>query len=104
MPKDMYVYIVTNKRHGTLYIGVTNDLVRRVWEHRTHAISGFTDRYNLTRLIWYEHHVEPAAAIRREKALKRWSRDWKIELVEQANPDWVDFWQEISGQPDLHHR
>lgn len=81
---------MTNKRHGTLYIGVTNDLHSRVWQHRTHALPGFTDRYNLTRLVWFEHHLEPAEAIRREKALKRWKRDWKIDLIAASNPGWRD--------------
>ena len=97
MPKDMYVYILSNKTRGTLYIGVTNDLLRRMWEHRTHAPSGFTDRYNLTRLIWYEQYAEPADAIRREKALKRWNRAWKIDLIEKTNPGWRDLWQDICG-------
>ena len=71
MPKDMFVYIVTNKPRGTLYIGATGNLTHRVWQHRTHAVAGFTDLYNLTRLVWFEPHREPRAAIQREKSLKR---------------------------------
>ena len=95
--KDMYVYIVTNKPHGTLYIGVTNDLRRRVWQHRAHAIRGFTDRYHLTQLIWFEHHDDPTQAIRREKALKHWNRAWKIGLIGALNPGWRDLWEDIGG-------
>lgn len=97
MPKDMYVYMMTNKPQGTLYIGVTNDLPRRIWEHRTHAVSGFTDRYNLERLVWFEHHTDPAAAIQREKSLKHWYRDWKITLIEKTNAQWRDLWPDISA-------
>jgi putative endonuclease len=97
MPKEMFVYIVTNKPRGTLYIGMTGNLVHRIWQHRTHALPGFTDRYNLTRLVWFEPHCEPLEAIRREKALKRWYRDWKVALVERGNPGWRDLWEDIGG-------
>ncbi|RVT83530.1 GIY-YIG nuclease family protein [Rhodobacteraceae bacterium CCMM004] len=93
----MYVYLMTNRPRGTLYLGVTGDLVRRVWQHRTHAAPGFTDRYNLERLVWFEPHAEPGLAIQREKSLKRWRRAWKIALVEQANPRWQDLWDEIAA-------
>ncbi|WP_109669662.1 GIY-YIG nuclease family protein [Roseicyclus mahoneyensis] len=93
----MFVYMMTNKPDGTLYIGVTNDLVRRVHEHRTHAVKGFTDRYNLERLVWFEPHDSPTEAIRREKALKSWNRAWKVDLIETANPGWRDLWDEIIG-------
>ncbi|MBQ0752144.1 MAG: GIY-YIG nuclease family protein [Roseovarius sp.] len=97
MPTDMYVYIVTNKPRGTLYIGVTGDLRNRVWQHRRHILDGFTDRYNLERLVWFEPHTKPTLAIQREKSLKRWYRDWKIALIEQSNPQWRDLWQDICG-------
>ena len=97
MPKEMFVYIVTNKPRGTLYIGMTSNLVHRIWQHRTHALPGFTDRYNLTRLVWLEQHSEPREAIRREKALKRWARNWKIALVERENPGWRDLWEDGCG-------
>ena len=87
---------MTNRPRGTLYIGVTGDLVRRTWEHRTHATPGFTDRYNLERLVHFEGFEEPSEAIRREKALKRWRRDWKIALIEKGNPQWRDLWEEIT--------
>ena len=91
------VYIVTNKPRGTLYIGMTGNLAHRLLQHRTHALPGFTDRYNLTRLVWFEMHFDFGEAIRREKALKRWCRGWKIALVEGGNPGWCDLWPGISG-------
>lgn len=92
----MSVYIMSNRPRGVLYLGVTGDLIRRVWQHRTHSVPGFTDRYNLERLVWFEMHAEPAQAIRREKALKRWNRDWKVALIEEVNPVWRDLWSEIA--------
>ena len=86
---------MTNRPQGTLYIGVTGDLAQRVWQHRTHALPGFTDRYNLERLVWFEGHDTPSAAIQREKSLKRWRRQWKLELVAARNPDWRDLWDGI---------
>jgi len=93
----MFVYIMTNRPNGTLYTGVTNDLIRRAHEHRTHLNKGFSDRYNLEKLVWFEQHSAPAEAIRREKAIKKWNRAWKIELIEKQNPDWHDLWHEIAG-------
>ncbi len=93
----MFVYMMTNRPQGTIYTGVTGDLVRRVHEHRNHATRGFTDRYNLERLVWFEPHCRPDTAIRREKAIKHWSRQWKVQLIEAENPDWRDLWLEISG-------
>ena len=95
--KFSYVYVVTNKRRGVLYIGVTTDLVRRISEHRQSLIPGFSKRYNLTRLVWYEIHEDVRAAIRREKNLKRWYREWKIALIEKSNPEWRDLFEEMSG-------
>jgi putative endonuclease len=92
-----YVYIMTDRPNGTLYVGVTNDLLRRVQEHRTHQVAGFTARYNLTRLVHYETHETAPLAIQREKALKRWSRAWKVALIEQDNPDWRDLFDEIAS-------
>ncbi len=97
MTRHPAVYIVTNKPRGTLYIGMTGDLTHRLWQHRTHALPGFTDRYNLTRLVWAEIHCEFGEAIRREKTLKRWYREWKIALVETRNPEWRDLWPELCG-------
>ncbi|MBO6783001.1 MAG: GIY-YIG nuclease family protein [Alphaproteobacteria bacterium] len=90
-----YVYILTNRRHGTLYVGVTNDIVRRVHEHRTGATDGFTKQHDLHRLVFFETHETVPLAIEREKQLKRWKRDWKIELIEAANPDWDDLYPGI---------
>ncbi|MEO0428265.1 MAG: GIY-YIG nuclease family protein [Pseudomonadota bacterium] len=92
----MFVYIMASKRNGTLYIGVTNDLVRRVHEHRTDARPGFTRRYGVKRLVWFESAECPRAAIQREKTLKKWRRDWKLALIERTNPGWRDLWPEIT--------
>jgi putative endonuclease len=85
-----YVYILASRRHGTLYLGVTNDLVRRVHEHKTKAARGFTSRYGVDRLVWFEIYEDPISAITREKDIKKWRRDWKIRLIEEGNPDWLD--------------
>ena len=97
MPNRMHVYIVTNRPRGTLYIGVTGNLALRAWQHRTHALPGFTDRYNLERLVWAEEHPCPRTAIQREKSLKRWRRDWKIALIERENPGWRDLWETLAS-------
>ena len=91
------VYIMTNRRHGTLYIGVTSDLVRRVDEHRQGTIEGFTRRYGLKRLVWYELHETMSMAIQREKSLKRYARDWKCNLIERLNPDWSDLFPSLTN-------
>ena len=91
------VYILASRRHGSLYIGFTSDLAGRVWQHRNHVIDGFTDRYNIERLVWYEVHDDPEAAIQREKSLKRWNRAWKIALIEKDNPDWLDLYPSLFG-------
>ena len=85
-----YVYLLASRPHGTLYCGVTNDLVRRVAEHRSGGADSFTRRYNVFRLVWYEAHSEIAEAILREKRIKRWRRAWKVELIEGENPVWKD--------------
>ena len=86
------VYILCNRRNGTLYVGVTSNLAGRVWQHRNHVFEGFTKRYDVTCLVWYEPHPTMASAIRREKAIKEWKRVWKLRLVERSNPDWKDLW------------
>jgi putative endonuclease len=91
------VHILASHRHGTLYVGVTSDLVKRVWQHREHVIEGFTAQHAIIRLIWYETHDAMESAILREKRLKAWKRQWKLELIESNNPYWLDLWPEISG-------
>ena len=91
-----YVYLTASQKHGTLYLGVTNNLVRRIYEHKTKAVSGFTSRYNVTRLVWFECYDDPTNAIVREKDIKKWRRDWKIRLIEEENPDWADLYSSIT--------
>ncbi|MGE0151952.1 MAG: GIY-YIG nuclease family protein [Reyranellaceae bacterium] len=95
MGSTFFVYIMASKPRGTLYVGVTGDLMRRVWEHRNDAFPGFTREYQVKRLVWYEQHETAAAAIQREKRLKKWKRDWKIELVEKTNLDWDDLYERL---------
>jgi putative endonuclease len=94
-PKQPAVYIMANSERGTLYIGVTGDLKRRVWEHREGVVEGFTERYGLSRLVWFEHHPDFPTAIAREKQLKKWNRAWKLELIEAHNPAWRDLWNDL---------
>jgi putative endonuclease len=91
-----YVYILASRPRGTLYIGVTNDLVRRVYEHRNDLVAGFTAQYEVHRLVYYEIYGDVYEAITREKRLKRWRRSWKIELIEKHNEDWNDLWPSIA--------
>jgi putative endonuclease len=92
-----HVYILASRKHGTLYIGVTNDIARRVWEHRQGCGSRFVKRYRVTRLVYVETHSEIACAIQREKTMKEWPRAWKIRLIERANPEWEDLYDLLSG-------
>jgi putative endonuclease len=91
-----YVYFLASGKHGTLYVGVTRDLVRRVYEHKQKVVPGFTSRYSVDRLVWYEVYDDPTNAIIREKELKKWRRDWKIRLIEEMNPDWADLYDGIA--------
>lgn len=91
------VYILSSKPRGTLYIGVTSDPVQRVWQHKNDLAEGFTKRYGVHRLVWYEVHPSMETAITREKALKKWNRAWKIELVEKTNPTWADLYDDIAA-------
>jgi putative endonuclease len=93
--KTFCVYMMASKKNGTLYIGVTNDLVRRVWEHKHNIIQGFTQKYNIHKLVWFEATSDINAAIVREKRMKKWRRQWKIDLIEKENPEWVDLYDEI---------
>lgn len=90
MSKEGYVYILASKRNGTLYIGVTGNLARRVGEHKDHVVDGFTKKYGVERLVWYEACGSIEQAIIREKQLKKWNRDWKLTLIEKDNPEWND--------------
>lgn len=92
-----FVYMMTNAWNGTLYVGVTNDLVRRAYEHRNGLVPGFTKRHGLKTLIWQEDHTDIEAAIHREKAIKKWRRAWKIALIEETNPHWTDLWSMLVG-------
>jgi putative endonuclease len=91
-----HVYMLASRRHGTLYLGVTNDLARRVGEHKARRVPGFTATYDVTRLVWYETFERIDEAIAREKALKKWRRDWKIRLIEEMNPDWSDLYASLN--------
>ena len=91
-----YVYLTASRKHGTLYLGVTNNLVRRVYEHKAKITPGFTARYNVVRLVWYESYDDPTNAIARGKDIKKWRRDWKIRLIEEENPDWSDLYPSIA--------
>jgi putative endonuclease len=90
-----WVYIMTNRPNGTVYVGVTNDLARRVWEHREGAVEGFTTRYGLKRLVFAEHHDEIHTAIQREKTIKHWPRLWKLRMIAAQNPNWDDLYEKL---------
>ena len=91
-----YVYILANKRNGTLYIGMTDDLVRRVWQHREGTIEGFTKAYSVRNLVWFEEHSTRESAFTRERQMKKWNRNWKLREIESSNPEWRDLWEEIA--------
>ena len=89
------VYILASSRNGTLYIGVTSDLVKRIWEHKNDLVPGFTNKYHVHHLVWYEIHEEMESAILREKQLKKWNRTWKLRLIEDMNSNWKDLYEDI---------
>ena len=89
------VYLLASKRNGTLYVGVTSDLVKRVWEHKNDLVEGFTAKYGVHLLVYYEMHADMLGAITREKQIKKWDRSWKLKLVERNNPEWKDLWPEV---------
>lgn len=95
--KQPAVYILASERNGTLYVGVTSNLLARTWQHREHVHDGFTHRYNVTMLVWYELHATMDTAITREKQLKKWNRAWKLRLIQEINPRWRDLWEDIVG-------
>ncbi len=94
--KQPCVYILTSKRNGTLYVGVTSNLAQRVWQHKNDLAEGFTKRYGVHSLVWYESHDTMESAIAREKALKEWQRRWKLELIEKDNPKWRDLYEDLA--------
>ncbi|MDQ8023029.1 MAG: GIY-YIG nuclease family protein [Moraxellaceae bacterium] len=91
------MYILASQRNGTLYVGVTSDLVKRVWQHRSDAVPGFTLQHEVHALVWYEQHETMRSAITREKQIKQWRRAWKLRLIETGNPYWRDLWDGIQG-------
>ena len=99
MNQNYYVYIVASKKNGTLYIGITNDLEKRVWQHQNKQIKGFTEKYGVGKLVYFEIYIDPVNAIQREKRLKKYSRQWKINLIEKENPRWIDL--TLKWQPGL---
>ncbi len=93
--KQYYVYILASKKNGTLYIGVTSDLVKRIYEHKNNLVEGFSKEYNVHSLVYYELHQEIEEVILREKQMKKWNRKWKMRLIEEKNPEWKDLYNEI---------
>jgi len=97
MAKQFYVYILASKPNGTLYTGVTSNLIQRVWQHKHDVIQGFTRKYNVKTLVYYEVHENAESALTREKKIKRWRRAWKLDLIEDSNPEWRDLYDDILG-------
>jgi len=95
MEKQAVVYILASGYNGTLYIGVTSNLIQRIWQHKDDLVEGFTKKYGVHLLVYYELHEQMLTAIQREKQLKKWNRQWKINLIEKINPTWKDLWQEL---------
>jgi putative endonuclease len=96
--KQPAVYLLASQRNGTLYVGVTSDLIKRIWQHRNHVVEGFTAKCHVELLVWFEQHESMVSAIGREKAIKKWNREWKLNLIEKSNPDWQDLWPVITGE------
>ena len=94
------LYLLASQRNGTLYIGVTSNLIQRIWQHREGLAEGFAKKYRVKTLVWYEQHATMERAIAREKALKKWNRAWKLRLIEETNPQWRDLWPEINGETE----
>mgnify|MGYP005847013909 CR=1 FL=1 len=95
MMKNYYVYILSSKRNGTLYTGVTSDIAKRVYEHKNGMVEGFTKKYCIHNLVWYEIHTSIESAITREKQIKKWKRVWELKLIERENPNWIDLYETI---------
>lgn len=98
MDKQPAIYILASERNGTLYTGVTSNLIGRTWQHREHVAEGFTTRYRIAILVWYEIHPTMISAITREKQIKKWRRAWKLNLIQSINPRWTDLWPQITGE------
>ncbi|HYD61262.1 MAG TPA: GIY-YIG nuclease family protein [Noviherbaspirillum sp.] len=97
MDKTFYVYMLASGHYGTLYLGVTSNLIKRVWEHREGVVDGFSKEYGVKQLVWYEIHADAISAITREKQIKKWNREWKINLIQKENPHWRDLYEGLSG-------
>jgi putative endonuclease len=97
MEKTFYVYMLASSRYGTLYIGVTSNLIKRIWEHREGVVEGFTKEHGVKQLVWFETHADAISAITREKQLKKWQREWKIRLIQQDNPYWRDLFDDFTA-------
>lgn len=97
--KSFYVYMLCSRRNGTLYTGVTSDLIKRIYEHKNKLVAGFTKKYNIHSLVWYEAHDSIAVAIQREKQMKKWERPWKLRLIEELNPRWKDLYADLLEEP-----
>jgi len=95
MEKQYFVYILASQKNGTLYIGVTSNLPKRIWEHKSGQVPGFTKRYGVKDIVYFETYSDPGSAITREKRLKKWERAWKLRLIEEKNPEWKDLYPEI---------
>jgi putative endonuclease len=93
---SFYVYILASRRNGTLYTGMTDNLLQRVWKHKNNMLEGFTKRYGVKMLVWYEQHETRGAALTRERQIKKWNRAWKLQLIERMNPTWRDLYDDIS--------
>ena len=96
--KQFYVYILCSRRNGTLYTGVTSNLIKRIYEHKNDLVEGFTNKYGVHRLVWYEAHQTADTAFMREKQIKKWNRKWKIEIIEKDNPEWGDLYDDLTNK------
>lgn len=96
--KQYFVYVLASKKNGTLYIGITSDLLGRVWQHKNKVVDGFTKKYDVSSLVYYEQTEDVRSALSREKQLKNWKRKWKIELIEKENPKWIDMYDTMTGR------
>lgn len=102
MERQPCVYMLASKPNGTLYVGVTSNLIKRVWEHKQHFVAGFTQKYSVDTLVWYELHETMMSAISREKTIKNWKRSWKIKTIEAVNPEWADLYHDLAESGFRH--